>query len=455
MTTKECAAPASILDLRLRIWMALQYRDDALLNLIDALTVGPRIASPSEATTSPLWGFAPSTLYSAMRGGAEDAQALERLRRARLAWLDAQGESVIEKDARLGHWEVSILDATNYPRPKAPTLVRGFVHGADGMRPGHALSLLSRRVGDGSWVLPIEVRLIPVGHAPAAFGARQLVAHIRGHGWSPEQVLAIDAGYTNVPTMRPMVEAGANLMGRISARRVLYLPPPPYSGRGRPAKRGRKLKLSDARTLPDPDQTERVEEGEHGHVEISQWQDVRFREWPEHPVALYRVIECRADGSRRFQRPLWLIFIGTAQAPTPCQGRSLYDHRFGIEHSLRFLKQEMGLVAGQFNGGDPKGEEALARVQLWVELVATSMWQLFAIRQSAGSGQLAWPAYWRGRRLTPGAVRKVALAIFVRLGIEASTPLTRGKSPGRVKGTRFAPRKRHRIFRKRKRRAAA
>ena len=61
MTTKECAAQASILDLRLRIWMALQYRDDVLLNLIDALTVGPRIASPSEATTSPLWGFAPST----------------------------------------------------------------------------------------------------------------------------------------------------------------------------------------------------------------------------------------------------------------------------------------------------------------------------------------------------------------------------------------------------------
>jgi hypothetical protein len=454
MTTKECAAQASILDLRLRIWMALQYRDDVLLNLIDALTVGPRIASPSETAASPVWGFAPSTLYSALRSGAEDAQALERLRRARLAWLEQQAAPLVERDPRLGHWDISILDATNYPRPKAETLVRGFVHGADGMRPGHALSLLSRCVGEGSWVLPIEVRLIPVGTAPSAFGAEQVAAHIRRHGWSAEQILAVDAGYTNVPTMRPMVEAGANLLGRVSVRRVLYLPPPPYSGRGRPPKRGRKLKLSDARTLPEPDSCERIEE-KGGSVEIAQWLDVRFREWPTQPVTLYRVIEYRADGRRRFRRPLWLIYVGVAEPPSPQQGRHIYGRRFGIEHSLRFLKQEMGLVAGHFNGGDAKGEQALSRVQLWVEMVATAMWQLFALRQTAGSPQLPWPASWRSRKLTPGAVRKVALAIFVRLGIKAPEPLRRGKSPGRAKGTRFAPRKRHRIFRKRKRRAAA
>ena len=112
-------------------------------------------------------------------------------------------------------------------------------------------------------------------------------------------------------------------------------------------------------------------------------------------------------------------------------------------------------MAGQFNGGDAKGQQAQARVQAWVEVVAPSMWQLFALRGAASSPQLQWPASWRGRALTPGAVRKVALAIFVRLGITAPEPLKRGKSPGRAKGTRFPRRKRHRIFRKGKRRAAA
>jgi hypothetical protein len=175
-----------------------------------------------------------------------------------------------------------------------------------------------------------------------------------------------------------------------------------------------------------------------------------MRQWPTQPLVLYRVWEYRADSTRRYQRPLWVIYVGKAVAPTPPEAQALYDHRFDIEPSLKLMKGELSLDKGQFNG--PHAEQ---RVAVWVEVVATVLWLLFALRKFAQSDGVAWPKWWRGRRLTPGAVRRVALGLFVKLGIHPPQPQVRGKSPGRTVGTRLEPRQRYRIFRKRKRRAAA
>lgn len=449
MITKNSASAESIHDLRRRVLQALPYRDELLLNLIDALAVGPRPITPSEVVISPLWGFACSTLYSGLRQGA-DPSALAPLRQARLQWWQQWGEALYEPEAGLGPWRVRVLDATNYDRPKTRTVRVGYVHGAEGMKPGHGLSVLSQRVAEGSWCLPLEIAWIPVEQSPTEFGAEQIVDYVRRYGWQPEEVLAVDAAYTNEPTLRPMVEAGVNVLGRVSSKRVFYLPPPPYSGHGRPRVRGRKIKLNDQRTLPEPHWQQRVEGAGGGWYEISQWVDVRMRKWPTQPLVLYRVWEYKAEGTRRYKRPLWLIYVGRVAAPKPSEAQAIYDFRFDIEHSLRLMKGELILDGGQFNG-----EHAEQRVGLWVELVATVMWVLFALRKFAQAGGVNWPKWWRGRRLTPGAVRRVALGLFVKLGIQPPQPQVRGKSPGRAVGTRLEPRKRYRIFRKRGQRAAA
>lgn len=178
-----------------------------------------------------------------------------------------------------------------------------------------------------------------------------------------------------------------------------------------------------------------------------------MKKWAEQPIVLYRVIEYRANGERRYQRPLWLIYIGANEdmpIPTPAQGQAIYQCRFSVEHSLRFMKGDLGLTAGQFNGAD-----AIARVQLWVELVATAFWLLFALRLLAQCQDLPWPKWWRSRKLTPGAVRRLALALFVISGVAVPLPRKHGKSPGRLLGTKFEPRQRFRIFRKRKKRSVA
>ena len=449
MITNPCASGDIVLDLRRRVVEALPYRDELLLNLIDCLTVGPRMATPAELPTSPLWGFAGASLYAGLRGACEPT-SLAALRQARQEWWQQWGESLREPDAQLGQWRLRVLDATNYDRPKTRTVRVGYVHGAEGMKPGHGVSVLSERAAEGSWMLPLEMAVIPVEQSPTACGAAQVVDYVRRYGWQPQEVLAVDAAYTNEPTLRPMVAAGVNVLGRVSSKRVFYLPPPPYRGQGRPRVRGRKLKLHDARTLPEPDQHQRVEVAEGGWYEISQWHDVRMRQWPTQPLVLYRVWEYRADSTRRYKRPLWVIYIGRTVAPLPQEAQAIYAHRFDIEPSLRLMKGELSLDKGQFNG-----QHAEPRVALWVEVVATVLWMLFALRKFAQSDGVAWPKWWRARRLTPGAVRRVALGLFVKLGIRPPQPQVRGKSPGRAVGTRLEPRKRYRIFRKRKRRAAA
>jgi len=433
-----------IRDLRNRVEASFTCSGTALLNVIDALSLGPRISTPFEVVMSPVFGYHWSSSYSSIDRAAP-TNSVDGLRQARREWLNEWSGELGADEAKVGGWRLRVLDATNYDRPKTETVRLGYVHGCAGMRVGHALSMLSQRVGEGSWQLPLEMAVIPVGEAPAEFGARQVVAHVNAHGWEPEDLLAVDAHYTNQPTLKPLRAHGVNVLGRVSSKRKFYLPPPPYSGRGRPCVRGKKIKLCDARTLPEPDEQQRVEGPDGTSFVVSQWRDVRMYAWPEQALVLYRVVEYGFDGRQRYKRPLWLIYIGASPTPRLAEVSTLYKERFGIEHSIKFQKGEIGLTAGQFNGAG-----AEQRVQRWVEMVATVMWLLFAARSLVQSEQVSWPAWWKKGKLTPGTMRRLAGGVLLKLGVAAPHPQVRGKSPGRVVGQKLEARKRYRVYRKRK-----
>jgi len=252
------------------------------------------------------------------------------------------------------------------------------------MRLGHGLSLLSERVDEGSWTLPLEI------------------------GWIPPE---------------------SN----------------PNPGFGRPRVRGRKIKLNDARMLPQRDAKEEWELENDGRIEVSRWDDVRMRKWLGQRLVLYRVIECRADGKPRYKRLLWLIFVPVtvdAERPTPREAQAMYEERFGVEHSIRFMKGDLGLTCGQFNSTEAEG-----RVQVWVEMAATGFWFFWALRALAETGREKLPGWWRRGKLTPGAVRRLAAGLLLSLGWSKPQPKPRGKSSGRVVGTRFEPRKRFKAYR--------
>ena len=447
----KSASKASIKDFRDHVAQSLGPASGVLINLIDVLAIGPRPASPVEMTLSPLWGYRWSSLYTGInRAGQELAETiadddwLQELRKQRLAWLASQEISPINQAT--GKWRVRIMDATDYPRPKTETVKLGYVHGADGMQVGHGLSLLSERVGDGSWTLPLEIGWIPPKSHPIAYGVAQLEEFVKRHPWPEKQALAVDAQYTVEPFLNPVHQLGIPILGRVASNRVFFLPPPAYTGFGRPRVRGRKIKLNDARTLPTIDAKDEWELEGGGRIEVSRWDDIRMRKWPSQRLALYRVIEYKADGKPRYKRPLWLIFVPTSkeiEAPTPREAQAIYEERFGVEHSIRFMKGDLGLTCGQFNSTEAEG-----RVQVWIEMVATAFWFLWALRSLAKTETEKLPGWWRSDKMTPGAIRRLAAGLLLSLGWSSPEPKTRGKSVGRAAGTRFEPRERFKASRR-------
>jgi hypothetical protein len=456
MQIQNSASKQSVQDLLTIVADSFDAGGAVLLNLIEAIAIGPSPGSPVEVSESAIFGYGHDSLYQALRRAAEalgeditSEDWLLKLRKGRLAWLESHPPPPLRED--LGPWKIRILDASNHYRPQVKTVRVGYVHGAQGMKPGHGLSLLAERVGEGSWTLPLEIGWMPPETGPTSYGAEQMKAFVAAHGWPVEFVLAVDSQYTVRPFLEPVIGEGVNVLGRLRNNRCFYLPVETYSGAGRPAQLGAKFKLNEPKTHPPADWKESWSLATGGRIEASGWKDVRQKGWASQPLMLYRIIEYRADGTPRYKRPLWLLFVaGKAKvadqapviAPTPRQADAIYDERFSVEHAIRFGKQELGLVSGQFNSVAAEGRE-----QTWVELVATVYWVLWALRSMVDEQKAGLPAWWRNRKLTPGAMRRLAAGLFIELERGKPEVKPRGKSPGRAEGAKQEPRERFKVYR--------
>ena len=483
MQIQNSVSKQSVEDFRAAVAGSFDTQGAVLLNLIEALAVGPRPGAPVEVSLSAVFGYGHDSLYQALRRAAEalgekiDSEDwLLELRKARLAWLAVPPPSPLRAD--LGAWKIRILDASNHSRPQVKTVRVGYVHGADGMKPGQGLSLLAERVGEGSWTLPLEITWMPPETGPTSLGAQQIESFVAAHSWPAEDVLDVDSPYTVRPFLERVIAAGVNVLGRVRNNRCFYLPVEESQGFGRPARLGAKFKLNDPTTHSPAEATESWELATGGRITASCWSEVRQKGWACQPLTLYRVIEYGADGQPRYKRPLWLLFatghpcvdvpVPAVMAPTSCeaepvavvaptpapvepvqivpptprQAEAIYDERFSIEHAIRFSKQELGLVSGQFNSIAAEGRE-----QTWVELVATAYWLLWVLREVVDEQAATWPAWWRSRKLTPGAMRRLAAGLFIELGWSKPTVKPRGKSPGRAVGATQTPRPRFKVHR--------
>ena len=483
MQIQKSVSAQSVEDFRAAVADSFDTNGAVLLNLIEALAVGPRPGAPVEVSESAVFAYGHDSLYQGLRRAAaalgqeiDSDDWLLALRQARLAWLAAHPPPAPLR-ADLGAWKIRILDASNHYRPQVKTVRVGYVHGAEGMKPGIGLSVLAERVGAGSWTLPLEITWMPPETGPTSLGAQQMVSFVAAHGWPSEYVLDVDSQYTVRPFLEPVSAAGVNVLGRVRNNRVFYLPVEGYQGFGRPAQLGAKFKLNDPATHPPAAVTEKWELATGGRIEARRWSDVRQKGWAAQPLTLYQVIEYRANGQPRYKRPLWLLFVAGQPRvappvpvaapppreteavpvvaptpsrvepaelvpPTPRQAEAIYDERFSIEHAIRFSKQELGLVSGQFNSLAAEGRE-----QTWVELVATAYWLLWVLRGVVDEENARWPAWWRSRKLTPGALRRLAAGLFLGLDWHQPEVKPRGKSPGRAAGATQEPRQRFKVYR--------
>jgi len=144
-----------------------------------------------------------------------------------------------------------------------------------------------------------------------------------------------DAFFSKAPFINPLILKGIHLISRLRWDAVGWDDPPPYSGRGRPAKRGKKWKLADLIKVFPPHQIDLKLYGKMIRIRYVV-RDV----WLRDVIKKVRVVVI--EGVRN---PI--LLISTDLSLTPEQIITIYSSRFVLEIAIRDLKGHFGIGSYQ------------------------------------------------------------------------------------------------------------
>lgn len=418
------------------VYQSFLKRPDAVLDLIDALTVAGHVASPVALSEQSPFRRRFSMVYDTLGHAAID---FDRLLHTLLIFQPAGSETI-------AGYEVYGLDATKDERPDAETLPERCSLKSQKNEPmvyGHKYSWLVRLVSWGtSWVAPQDTIRIDPELSDSQAGGQQ-VKELAGRN-PKAKVLVEDSLYGNHIFLAVfLLIQNTFALVRMRSNNVLYELPAPREPRkrGAPKKHGAKFKLSSPARSADSEETFLF--GSQT-VRLQGWKGLHLKKLPELVIMLLRVEFLKPDGKPRYKQPMWLLWTGPTDVPLQelCK---MYLWRFAIEHMFRFLKQNMGLNTSRSND--------LVATEQWMWMCALAYWQLLLIRYLVEDTRPAWhPRFRDGKRkeLTPGQVQRAALGYLLQLGTPAKTPKVAGKGKGRSKGYRPAPRVRYPVVKKAK-----
>ena len=416
------------------VYQSFQKRPDAVLDLIDALTVAGHVSSPVALSEEAPYRRKFSMVYDTLCHAVIN---FDTLLHTLLTLQPADSETI-------AGYEVYALDATKDERPAAETLPERCclkTQQDDPLVYGHKYSWLVRLVAWGtSWVAPQDVIRIDPELTDSQVGGQQVKELAECH--SNPKVVVEDSLYGNHLFLGVfLLIQNTFALVRMRITNVLYEQPAPHQPgkRGAPKKHGAKFKLSNPSRSPD------CEEGFQlgsQNVRLKAWKNLHLKKLPKLVVMMLKVEFLKADGTLRYKQPLWLLWTGPTEVPLQelCK---MYLWRFAIEHMFRFLKQNLGLNSSRSND--------LVATEQWMWMCALAYWQLLLMRDLVETDRPAWyPGFREGkaRQLSPGLVQRAALRYLVKLGTPAQAPRVVGKGKGRQKGYHPAPRTRYPVIKK-------
>ncbi len=426
--------PSLLSTFRQRVYQKFRTRADAALDLVDAVTSAGVVASPVAMSEEPPFRRKFSMVYAVLEDGDVDLPALGKV------LYEAQPADC----ETVAGYEVYAVDATDNPRPEAETLPDRVLLKSDEDTPavpGWKFSWLVRLVQRGtSWIAPQDVQQIPAASTANQVAGRQVAALDKQS--SRPKVAVLDSGYFNHLFLALCVALKTVIiLVRMRRNCTLYEAPEPKpaKSKGAPRKHGPKFKLGQpART---PARTATLPLGDLTVV-LTAWHGLHLKKVATLVGMALRVEFQKADGTPRYQRPLWLFWTGplTVALGDVCL---MYLWRFAIEHAFRFMKQHLGLNAN--------GSTQATSSHLWMQVCALAYWQLLLMRPEVDDLRPAWhPRTVRGvaKPLTPGQVQRGALRFLLKLGSPAAPPRPAGKGRGRPHGYRPARRPRYPVVRK-------
>ena len=222
----------------------------------------------------------------------------------------------------------------------------------------------------------------------------------------------------------------------------MYSPPTPQQSAacGRPARHGPELRLDGKKPWPAPAVTTVTETARYGTATATargrmHQRLARQRQWKDHPGelpviegTLIRLAVDRLPGDRD-PEPLWLwTTAAIASADALDRAWQAFLRRFDIEHTFRFLKQQLGWTRPKLR--DP------AAADRWTWLVIAAYAQLYLARALAEDLRLPWQRPCPPGRLTPARVRRDFRNLHRSLPVLASAPKPGKPGPGRPPGSK-------------------
>jgi hypothetical protein len=425
-------------EFRNAVYQIMRYRPDAILDLIDALTVAGHVSSPVAVSESPLFRRKFSSVYDALLEGKFDVEQLCELV---VACQPAESETI-------AGYEVYATDATSNERMAAETLPdRGVLKAQSNapVRYGHKYSWLVRLVQSGtSWTAPMDVRRISTKTTDTQLAAKQVKALARRN--PRPKVITADSRYRDRHFLGTFVGL-ENTFGlvRLQNNQVLSEAPvpKPEGSRGAPLKHGAPFPLSAI--THSPDASEEFLLGQQ-KVRVRAWHKLHFKRLASLVGTVVCVEFLKEDGTPRYKRPIWLFWTGPESMALQDLCR-MYLWRFAIEHLFRFLKQHMGLNSSR--------SPDLVSTEKWMWLCALAYWQLLLMRNLVQPNRPAWHPHHKSgqpRPLTPAQVQRSALAFLLQSGTPARNTRPAGKGLGRQNGYHLAPRARYEVVFKTKKR---
>jgi hypothetical protein len=437
-----------LLGFRAGFYGCLTRWGDALFELCDAaLCAGVPVGSVPSLSLEPEFRRSHGSLYKSLVRGRLDEERFKALLVAH----------------RPTSWpEIFAVDASTWDRCDAEcSPERGFYYSASKHSAGQPIVagwsyqwIAQLSFSADSWTAPLDARRIrPEEDATTATveQVQELVGRLGAKGAVP--MFVFDAGYDPIALTAGLAETRAQVLVRIRGDRVFYRDPTARAQptRGRPQRHGRRLKLSDARSMGRPDAELCTTDARYGTVRVRAWNGVhpriigrgRWRGDGLPPIVKGSVLRVdvehlpRADG--RSKKTLWLWWGGDGEPDLELCFRA-YLRRFDLEHTYRFAKNTMGWTAPSLCTPE--------QADRWTWLVMAALTQLRLARGLVDDLRLPWERPLDPRKLTPARVRRGFRRLRATLGTPASPPKSDRAGPGRPKGTATGPRQRYPVIKK-------
>jgi hypothetical protein len=433
--------PDALRAFRRSLYQCFHRRADALFELADAILTADG-AAPSPAHLSLQvphrrgWG----SLYAALWRGRIDYEALRKL----LAHHPLAGTE--------GEPFVYAVDTSVWPRCDAEASPeRGYYYHPSRHSAGQPIVAgwayqLVAQLGfvRESWTALVDVERVRPTQDANEVAAKQIEALLgRLEEGEAVPLFVFDAGYDPVKVQRALEGSPCQILVRLRAGRRFYGDPSlcdPPEHIGRPRRHGPKMKCNDPSTWPEPSIEHRCEDAGYGAVRVRAWAELHpkvrnhDRRGSRGPLPivvgtliLVEVERLHRGERRREPRVLWLWWHGPAGTVPDLDliWRS-YVRRFDLEHTLRFLKQDMGWTTPRVRHPE--------QADRWSWLVVSAYTQLRLARERVADLRLPWERRYERGRLTPVRVHRVVSSLLVELGTPAKAPKPCGRSPGRPKG---------------------